>query len=117
MKSFLQKGTSLSLVALAAVASGGLVVQGVIAGVAGTDALDGDDVEVHVVGCYSLPKVAAQAWSAGDAIYVDPDDLVCSNAPEDGFILIGAAIASASNPSGFGEVRLNGSFPAAPYEA
>lgn len=116
MKNYIQRGTSLTLAALAAVSSGELVVQGVIAGIAGTDAAVGDNVEVHVEGCYSLPKVAAEAWAAGDAIYADPDALVCSNTPEDGFVLIGAAIAPAANPSPVGDVRLNGAFPAAPFE-
>lgn len=114
MKNYLQKGSALRLMAVAPVASGGLVVQGVIAGVAGTDAGIGDPVEVHVEGCYSLAKVQAEAWAVGDAIYADPDALVCTKMPAEGFVLIGAAIAPAANPSKSGAVRLNGAFPAEP---
>lgn len=116
MKNYLQKGSALTLVAAAAVASGDLVVKGVIAGVAGTDAKVGEDVEVHVEGCYRLKKVPAQVWAAGDAVYADPVNLVCNKTPTDGFVLIGVAIAPAANPSSYGDVRLNGAFAAAPVD-
>lgn len=115
MKSYLQKGTSVSIPAPKAVASGDLVVAGVLAGVAGHDAAPGAPVEVHLEGVYRLGKVSAQAWTVGQAIYVTPASGLCTNAPAAGAVLLGAAVEAAANPSGSGVVRLNGAVPAAAF--
>ncbi|MDK8871495.1 MULTISPECIES: DUF2190 family protein [Paracoccus] len=114
MKNYLQKGTSVSIPAPAAVNSGDIVVAGVLAGVAGHDAALGDPVEVHLVGCYELRKVSAQAWTVGAAVYVTPASGLCTVSPAAGAIFIGVAIEAAANPSGTGKVRLNGAAPAEP---
>lgn len=114
MKNYIQKGAAVSIPAPHAVASGGMVVAGVLAGVAGHDAEAGEAVEVHVEGVYDLAKVAAQAWTVGQAIYVNATSRMCTGVAAAGTIFIGVAIEAAANPSNVGRVRLNGSAPEAP---
>lgn len=116
MKNYLQKGEAVSIPAPHAVQSGGMVVSGVLAGVAGIDAGVGEDVEVHLVGVYDLAKVSAQAWTVGQAIHVNTTSRLCTNAPAAGTLFIGVAVEAAANPSGTGKVRLNGAAPAAAGE-
>jgi predicted RecA/RadA family phage recombinase len=113
MKNFVQKGDCVTLTAGADVLGGGLVVAGVLCGVAQHDALAGDPVEVMLTGVYDLAKVSAQAWDEGDAIYVDPATALATTETTTGNLFIGAAIAVAVNPSATGTVRLNGSAPEA----
>lgn len=113
MRNYLQKGEVVSIPAPHDVKSGGIAVAGLLVGVAGHDAVATEKVEVHVVGCYLLPKVSAQAWTVGQPIYVNPTSKMCTNAPAAGAILIGVAIEAAANPSATGVVRLNGAVPAA----
>lgn len=115
MKNYLQKGASISIPAPKAIASGDLVVAGVLAGVAGHQAALGEGVEIHLEGVYRLGKVSAQAWTVGQAIYVTPASGLCTNAPAAGAVLLGAAIEAAANPSSTGVVRLNGAVPAAVF--
>lgn len=112
-KNFLQKGSTLSLIATAIVASGALVVRGVMAGVALHDAAVGAPLEIQLDGVWSLPKTPAQAWTVGAAIYVIPATGLCTTAATAGNLLIGVAADVAANPSSFGAVRLNGTAPAA----
>lgn len=112
MKNYVQKGTSVTIPAPKAVTSGAIVAIGMLAGIAGYDADVGDPVEVHLEGVYELPKVAAQAWTVGQAIYVTPASGLCTNAPAAGALFLGVAVAAAANPSGHGVVRLNGAAPA-----
>lgn len=113
MRNYLQKGEVVSIPAPHVVASGGIAVAGLLVGVAGHDAETGEKVEVHLVGAYLLPKIAAQAWTVGQPIYVNPTSRMCTNAAAAGAILIGVAIEAAANPSSSGVVRLNGAVPAA----
>ncbi|MDS9468207.1 DUF2190 family protein [Paracoccus sp. MBLB3053] len=113
MKNYLQKGSSVSIPATAAVASGAMVVAGVLAGVAGHDAAIGERVEVHLEGCYEVAKVSAQAWTVGQAIHVNPSNGLCTTAAAAGTVFVGVAIEAAANPSATGRIRLNGSAPAA----
>lgn len=116
MKNYIQKGAAVSIPAPHAVDSGGMVVAGVLAGVAGHDAAIGEDVEVHVEGVYDLAKVSAQAWTVGQAIHVNTTSRLCTNVPAAGTLFVGVAVAAAANPSGIGRVRLNGAAPAAAGE-
>lgn len=113
MKNYLQKGESVTIAAPHAVASGGMVVSGLLAGVAGHDAAQGALVEAHLQGCYTLSKVSAQAWTVGQPIYVNATSRLVTNVPVAGAILIGVSIEAAANPSSTGAVRLNGATPAA----
>ena len=69
MKNFVQEGTTLTVAAPAAVASGQYVVVGAIRGVAAFDAAQGEPVEVATEGIFTLPKVAADDIAVGDLLY------------------------------------------------
>lgn len=112
-KNFLHKGSVASLIAASAVQSGGLVVQGTLAGVALHDAAVGAPVEVQLDGVWTLPKTDAQAWTVGQAIYAIPSTGKVTTAATAGNVFIGVALEVAANPSDFGVVRLNGSAPVA----
>ncbi len=112
-KNFVQAGEVVTLTAPADVASGALVKVGVLCGVAQHSALSGAPVETMLTGIHDLPKVSAQAWTEGQAIYMVPGSGLATTATTAGNLLIGAAVAAAANPSATGRVRLNGAAPAA----
>lgn len=111
MKNFIQPGNSLTIPAPADVTSGGGVKAGVLFGVAQHDALTGADLSIATQGVFELPKVSAQAWTVGVAIYWTGS--ACTTATTAGNLLIGVAAVAAGNPSATGVVRLNGAAPAA----
>lgn len=113
MKNYIQPGDVITLVAPADITAGTPIANGVLAGVAVTDALSGAEVECATRGVYELPKTLAQAWTVGAAIYLIPSTRVVTTATTSGNVLIGAAVEVAANPSATGLVRLNGSAPAA----
>jgi predicted RecA/RadA family phage recombinase len=94
------------------VASGEGVRVGVLFGVAVRAAQSGQPVEIATRGVFTLPKVSAQAWTVGAAIYWAGAS-GCTTVAGTGNILIGVAAAVADNPSATGLVRLNGAAPAA----
>lgn len=113
MKNYVQPGDVVTLVAPADITAGTPISNGVLAGVAITDALEDALVECATTGVFVLPKTSAQAWTLGAAIYLIPTTRVVTTATTAGNILIGTAAAVADNPSATGTVRLNGSAPAA----
>jgi predicted RecA/RadA family phage recombinase len=113
MKNQTQEGNVVTLIAPAAITAGTCINNGVLAGVAITDAANGAAVECATTGVYSLAKTSAQAWTLGQAIYLIPSTRLTTTATTTGNLLIGAAAAVAANPSATGLVRLNGSAPAA----
>lgn len=112
-KNFIKGGRVVSVAAPRAVKSGDLVILGLLAGVAQTDAALGAAVEIDCEGVYDLAKTQAQAWVAGAAIYAVPATGLATTATTAGNVLIGVALAAAANPSPLGRVRLNGAAPAA----
>lgn len=111
MKNYIQKGDHLDLAAPANVKSGDLVFVGSIFGVAAIDALAGQPVILTTTGVFELPKVAAEALSAGDRVYFDAaDGLVTGDDATGANALIGVAVQAAANPSSTAIVRLNSSF-------
>lgn len=114
---YIQEGDVVTVAAPSGgVVSGAGVKMGVMFGVATATADEGDSVAVAVEGVFTLPKVSAQAWTVGAAIYWDDfavGGAVATTATTSGNLLIGVAAAVADNPSATGVVRLNGSFPAA----
>ncbi|WP_323041141.1 DUF2190 family protein [Gemmobacter sp.] len=112
-KNLIQQGHVVSVTAPRNVNSGEMVTVGVLSGVAQHDALSGAAVEIVTEGVFELAKTSAQAWTVGAAIYTIPGTGVCTTATTTGNVLVGVAMAVASNPSGTGIVRLNGSAPAA----
>lgn len=111
-KNSVSSGKTITLTAAAAVASGALVIKGVLAGVAVHSAEAGEKVEVETEGVFTLPKVAAQAWTEGAPIFATAAG-VCTSVSAAGVLLLGVAVEAAANPSAYGAVRLNGSAPAA----
>jgi predicted RecA/RadA family phage recombinase len=100
-------GQVLELATPHAVASGGGVKIGTIFGVARVGAAQGVTVEVATAGIHELPKVAAQAWAAGDAVFWDDNLKLCTTTAA-GNTRIGVAAAAAGKPSARGRVRLDG---------
>ena len=109
MKNYVQVGNSLTIAAPYGVLSGGGVKSGLIFGVAAEIALSGADVDVATLGVFDLPKVSADTFAVGAAIYWnDTTKLVTSTSA--GNTKIGVAIKAAANPSASVNVRLNGTF-------
>ena len=109
MKNFIQHGDVITIVAAAAITSGKLVRANSLIGVAASDADIGEEVELKTTGVFDLDKTSAQAWAAGEPIYMIAASGLCTNVPGTGNYLVGVATAAAANPSGTGRVRLNGS--------
>jgi len=105
MKNFVSSGDVLTIPAPATVASGDVVIAGALVGIAAHDAASGDEVTIKLGGVYELPKVAAEAWTLGAAIYWDATAKKCTTTSTDN-TLIGKAAAAAENPSDVGLVLL-----------
>ena len=59
-------------------------------------------------GVFTLPKISAQAWAAGDVIYWSPNNNACTNVNSSSDLKIGFATAAAANPTATGTVCLTG---------
>lgn len=106
MKNFVQPGDTITVAAPADVVSGALVLVGKLFGIAAFDAASGADVEIATKGVFELPKVSAQAWTLGAAIYWD-DAAKLATTVTTSNTFIGHAMAAADNPSATGVVRLS----------
>ncbi len=116
MKTFVQPGDVVSVLAPAALASGQMFRVGLLAGVATAAAANGAAVEMAVDGVFDVTKAASQAWTVGQLIYgVGTTTLVATTATTTGNILLGVAVAAVGSGAGetVGRIRLNGSAPAA----
>lgn len=109
MKNFIQRGDTLTFPAPADVASGGVVQAGAIIGVANGSATLGAPVDVDVVGVFSLPKVAADAFAVGDVLYWDATAKLVTKTAS-GNTKLGVATEPAGAGAAEVAVRLNGSF-------
>jgi predicted RecA/RadA family phage recombinase len=104
------KGDSINVAAPAGgVVSGQGYLIGSMFGISPVTAAAGVKIALWLVGCFSLKKNSAEAWTVGEAIYWDNTNMDCT-ATATGNTKIGVAIAAAANPSAVGSVRLNGSF-------
>lgn len=108
MKNWLKSGDVITVAAPAAVSAGDGVKVGKLFGVAITDAASTAAVEIATKGVFRLAKVAAQAWTVGQAIYWDATDKVATTTTTTPNNFIGVAVAAAANPSSTGDVLLNG---------
>lgn len=116
MKTFVQEGEILSVLAPANVVAGQMLRVGLLAGVALNDALSGAPVNIATEGVYDVTKAGSQAWTVGAAIYgVGTTTLVATTATTTGNILLGVAVAAVGSGAGetVGRIRLNGTAPAA----
>jgi predicted RecA/RadA family phage recombinase len=109
MKNFIQDGKTITLTAPYAVSSGAGLLVGSIFGIASNDAPIGLDVETLIQGVVTIAKTSAQAWTQGLLIYWDDTNKVATSVSTSNK-LIGVAVAAAANPSGTGNVLLNGAF-------
>ena len=109
MRNYVQRGDTLTVPAPREVASGDGVILGSIFGVANGSSTQGAPCDLDTVGVFSLPKVAALAFTIGEPVYWD-DETRLVTASEAGTLRIGVAVEPASNPSAVVAVRLNGAF-------
>jgi predicted RecA/RadA family phage recombinase len=107
MKNFVQKGDVVTITATAAGTSGSGLLFGKLFGVLTANVAIGAEAELALVGVFTLPKVEAQAWTFGAALYWDAaTGLVTTVAST--HVKIGHALAAALDPSTTGVVRLSG---------
>jgi predicted RecA/RadA family phage recombinase len=111
MKNYVQPGSTITLTAPSAVASGDGLLVGSIFGIASTDAASGESIETALVGVFDLKKTASQAWSAGDKVYWDNTAKEATKTATSN-TLIGVAVTAVAGGAGdtIGRVRLNGAF-------
>jgi predicted RecA/RadA family phage recombinase len=108
MKNAYQDGRVIDVTLTAAVASGGVVAQRRLFGVAVMAGTPGDVVPCHVEGVFSLPKLSTAVIAQGEAASwrVDPGHVIVG-VPNTGDIEnFGYAVAAAGNPSDQVLVRL-----------
>ena len=110
MRTYVQPGHVVTLLAPYDVASGDGLLVGSIFGVASGDALSGAEVETQLTGVVDLAKVASQAWTAGARVYWDNTAKRVTNVAS-GNTLIGVAVLAVGSGAEetIGRVRLNGS--------
>jgi predicted RecA/RadA family phage recombinase len=111
MRTYVQPGHVVTLLAPTDVASGDGLLVGAIFGVASGDALSGAEVETQLTGVVDLAKVASQAWTAGARVYWDNTARRVTNVAS-GNTLVGVAVLAVGSGAEevVGRVRLNGSF-------
>lgn len=111
MKSFIQTGANITVVAPSTIASGEGVLIGSLFGIANGAAATGADMVLSTTGVFEMTKEVTDVVAVGDPIYWDDtakavtvDDATGANAK------IGVAVTDAANPSSEVRVRLNGAF-------
>jgi predicted RecA/RadA family phage recombinase len=111
MRTYVQPGHVVTLLAPYDVASGDGLLVGSIFGVASGDALSGTEVETQLTGVVDLAKVASQSWTAGARVYWDNTARRVTNVAS-GNTLVGVAVLAVGSGAEevVGRVRLNGSF-------
>jgi predicted RecA/RadA family phage recombinase len=111
MKTYIQPGHAITLIAPYAVASGDGLLVGAIFGVASHDAASGAEVETQLTGVLDLAKTASQAWAAGAKVYWDNTAKRVTNVAS-GNTLVGVAVHAVGGGADetIGRVRLNGAF-------
>jgi predicted RecA/RadA family phage recombinase len=111
MKTYIQPGHAITLLAPYALESGDGLLVGAIFGVASHDAASGAEVETQLTGVLDLAKTASQAWTAGAKVYWDNAAKRVTNVAS-GNTLVGVAVLAVGGGADetIGRVRLNGSF-------
>jgi predicted RecA/RadA family phage recombinase len=111
MKTYIQPGHAITLLAPYAVESGDGLLVGAIFGVASHDAASGAEVETQLTGVLDLAKTASQAWTAGARVYWDNTAKCVTNVATDN-TLVGVAVLAVGGGADetIGRVRLNGAF-------
>ncbi len=111
MKTYVQPGNTITLIAPYAVAAGDGLLIGSIFGVASGTAALGESVETALTGVFDITKIGSQAWTAGARIYWDDTNKRATNVATSN-TLIGVATEAVAGGAGdtIGRVRLNGAF-------
>jgi predicted RecA/RadA family phage recombinase len=102
----LRDGDVIQHTAASAISSGDPVVIGNRVGIAIADIANGDVGAVDMEGCFSVPKVSAQAWLEGSEIFWDSSAELFTTVGTAN-TLAGHALKAADNPSSTGEIRLS----------
>jgi predicted RecA/RadA family phage recombinase len=106
-RNFIQPADVISLIAPAAVKSGGVVHVGALIGVAAFDAAAGEEVEVALTGAFELPKVAGPL-AQGALAFWDGSAVVAEEGEDDPLPLLGTVIVAAGASASTARIRLNG---------
>lgn len=69
MKTSVQPGNEMNFLAAAAIASGDIVVAGVLVGISASEYVSGQVGVAELVGVHRLTKVASQVWLQGEPVY------------------------------------------------
>jgi predicted RecA/RadA family phage recombinase len=111
MKTYIQPGHAVTLIAPYDVLSGDGLLVGAIFGVASHNATSGAEVETQLTGVLDLAKTASQAWTAGAKVYWDNTAKRVTNVAS-GNTLVGVAVLAVGGGADetIGRVRLNGAF-------
>lgn len=107
MKNYIQPGDTLTIPAPAAILSGAVVIAGDIIGIAHGDAAEGAPLDVKCSGVFELPKVAANTFALGAAVYWSAGDALATSTAS-GNTRIGTAVEAAASGSASAKVRLSG---------
>lgn len=108
MKNFIQPGDNLTIPAPYAVLAGGVVIVAAIIGIAAGSAASGAPVDVATSGVFELPKVGADAFTLGAAVYWDAAAKLATTTSTGGNVKIGVAVAAAGATTPAVRVRLSG---------
>lgn len=109
MQNYIQPGDIIDLVAPAGGFTSGVITRvGAFVGVPQCTVAAGEIGAVKLTGVFDLAKVPAQAWTQGQAIYLNAAGTQLTSVSATGVFLVGAATEAAANPSAVGRVRLNG---------
>ena len=110
MKTFVQTGSILSLIAPSGGVTGGLPVKiGSIVAIPVNSAAEGERFEGQVDGVHNLVKATGAAWTVGAKIYWDDTAKNCT-ATVGTNTLLGVAVKAAASGDAEGVLRLNASF-------
>ena len=107
MKTFIQNGNIITVTPPSNVTSGDGVLVGSIFGVAATNAVAGDAVEIGTVGVYELPKLSTAVFTPGDPVSWN-SSTGKAVIPATGMFPIGVATQAAANGTSKLSVRLDG---------
>lgn len=106
-QNYIQAGDTITIPAPAAVASGGVLIAGSIAGIAQGDAAIGEKVDVATSGVWELPKVAANSFALGAAVFWDGTAGLATSTAS-GNTKLGVTVEAAAASTGTVKVRLSG---------
>jgi len=113
MKTFVQKGDTMTLAPGADVATGtGFLFGAALFGVAVRDAKNGVASEFQTTGVVTIAKTSALAISVGDRLFWDPTNKVV-NKTTTAQQCVGVAVSAAANPSATVQMKLGQYLPVA----